>query len=190
MKHPLRRKQEMNKIKMAIITGMSYNDMVMLAALAILLIVVLIFINQGYRYQKLKEDLENYLNELNNQDRAIKRLEDDLREYMMGSKGLKDWSRMRQQMVELSDLPSFTETEKEYILKTYISRIKKDNVKVSGMNNGIKVSIESEEGIPFQAFYSTPKNIDPWKLKVNYTGGILEVRAPKSIMKTEEKDEE
>jgi len=164
------------------ITEMS---MVMFAVLVIVLILVVVFINQRYRYQKLREDLEGYLKGLKDQERAIKKLENDLREYVMGGKGLRDWSMIKQQineLNELSDLPSFTETENEYVLRTHLSRIKKDDVKVSGIKKGIKVSIDSKEDPPLQTLYSTPKDIDPHGLKVTYRGNILEIRAPKSIV--------
>jgi len=167
------------------ITEMS---MVMFAVLVIVLILVVVFINQRYRYQKLREDLEGYLKELKDQERAIKKLENDLREYVMGGKGLRDWSMLKQQINELSDLPSFTETENEYVLRTHLSRIKKDYVKVSGIKKGIKVSIDSKEGLPLQTLYSTPKDIDPHGLKVTYRGNTLEIRAPKSIVENNKKD--
>ena len=169
------------------ITEMS---VVILAVLVIVLILVVVFINQRYRYQKLREDLGNYLKELKDQERAINKLENDLREYVMGGKGLREWGMLKQQINELSDLPSFTETENEYILKTHLSRIKKDDVKVSGIKKGIKVSIDSKEDPPLQTLYSTPENIDPHGLKVAYRGNTLEIRAPKSIVENNEQDKE
>lgn len=158
----------------------SGSDVVVFVTLIIILVLVVLLMNQRQRYLRLRERVDSALQKLKEQEGAIKKLENDLREYVMGGKSLREWKIVKQQIEELSELPSFVEVEKEYILKMHLSMTKKDEVMVSGTKNGIKVTIDNKESPPLQAFYSTPKDIDPNGLKVTYKGNSLEIVAPKA----------
>ena len=158
----------------------SASDVLIFATLIIVLILVVLIMNQRHRYLRLRERVDTDLQKLKDQEGAIKKLENDLREYVMGGKSLREWKVVKQQIEELSELPSFVEVEKEYILKMHLSMTKKDDVMVSGVKNGIKVTIDNKENPPIQAFYSTAKDIDPNGLKVTYKGNSLEIVAPKA----------
>ncbi|MEA3255042.1 MAG: Hsp20/alpha crystallin family protein [Candidatus Altiarchaeota archaeon] len=166
------------------------TEIIIFPVLAIVLILVVLFINQRYRYQNLRDNLENNLRELQNQESSIKKLENEMREYIMSGKGIRDWGILKQQVNELSDLPSFAETEDEYVLKTHLSRIKKNHVQVSGIARGIKITVESTESPPLHVLYSTPSDIDPHGLKVIYKGTTLKIRAPKLVVKNKKSKKE
>ncbi|MBN2250861.1 MAG: Hsp20/alpha crystallin family protein [Candidatus Altiarchaeota archaeon] len=156
------------------------NDVMLFFTLLIVLLLVVLALNQRFRYQRLKDKLEGDLTKLDHQEASIKKLENDLREYVMGGKSLREWKVVKQQIEELSDLPSFAETEDGYLLKIHLSMSKKDDVRVSGVKDGVNVFIDSKEELPIQAFYSTPKEIDANSLKVTYKGNSLEIKAARA----------
>lgn len=158
----------------------SSSDVLIFFTLIIVFVLVTLVMNQRHRYMRLRERVDGDLQKLKDQEGAIKKLENDLREYVMGGKSLREWKIVKQQIEELSDLPSFVEVENAYVLKIHLSMTKKDDVMVSGVKNGIKVTIDNKENPALQAFYSTPKDIDPNGLKVTYKGNSLEILAPKS----------
>jgi len=164
------------------------NDVMLFSTLVIVLVLVVLAMNQRFKYQKLKENVDEGMKRVNEQDGLIKKLENDLREYVMGGKSLREWKIVKQQIDELSDLPSFSETEDGYILKMHLSMTKKDDVRVSGVKNGIKVVIGSKDEPPLSAFYATPRDIDPNGLKVTYKGNSLEIRATKATGEEEKKE--
>lgn len=156
------------------------SEIMLLSTLLIVLVLVVLAMNQRFKYQKLKLGVDEGMKRLSEQESLIKKLENDLREYVMGGKSLREWKVVKQQIDELSDLPSFSETEDSFLLKMHLSMTKKDDVRVSGVKNGIKVIIGSKDEPPLSAFYTTPKDIDPNGLKVTYRGNSLEIRATKS----------
>ncbi len=155
------------------------NDILLFFILIVILVLVVLSISQRNRYVRLSTGLDKDMDKVKEQEAAIKKLENDLREYVMGGKSLREWKVVKQQVEELSELPSFVETKNEYILKIHLSMAKKDDIRVSGSNNAIKISIDSKEGPPLQSTYTTPKNIDPNGMRVTYRGNSLEVTAPK-----------
>ncbi len=163
---------------------LSSNDIMLFFVLIVTLVLVVLAISQRNRYLKLSASLDKDMEKVKEQESAIKKLEDDLREYVMGGKSLREWKVVKQQVEELSELPSFVETKKEYILKIHLSMAKKDDIRVSGVSNGIKIAIDSKEGPPLQSTYTTPKEIDPNGMRVTYRGNSLEVTAPKVVAGT------
>lgn len=155
------------------------DDILLFFILIVILVLIVLAISQRNRYLKLSASLEKDLEKVKDQEAAIKKLENDLREYVMGGKSLREWKIVKQQVEELSELPSFTETKEEYILKIHLSMAKKDDIRVSGTSNAIKISIDSKDGPPLQSTYSTIKEIDPNGMRVTYKGNTLEVKAPK-----------
>jgi len=155
------------------------EDVLLFFVLIVILILIAFSMGQRNRYLKLSASLEKDLEKVREQEAAIKKLENDLRDYVMGGKSLREWKVVKQQVEELSDLPIFAETNEEYILKIHLSMAKKDDVRVSGTSNEIKISINSKDGPPLQSTYTTIKNIDPNGMRVTYKGNTLEVRAPK-----------
>jgi HSP20 family molecular chaperone IbpA len=155
------------------------DDILLFFILMVILVLIVLAISQRNRYKALSVGLEKDLDKVKEQEAAIKKLENDLREYVMGGKSLREWKVVKQQVEELSELPSFIETKDEYILKIHLSMAKKDDIRVSGTNNGIKISIDSKDGPPLQSTYTTIKNIDPNGMRVTYKGNSLEVKAPK-----------
>lgn len=159
--------------------SMGNNDILLFFILIVILVLVVLSISQRNRYLKLSTALDKDMDKVKEQEAAIKKLENDLREYVMGGKSLREWKVVKQQVEELSELPSFVETKNEYILKIHLSMAKKDDIRVSGSNNSIKISIDSKDGPPLQSTYTTPTNIDPNGMRVTYRGNSLEVTAPK-----------
>ena len=155
------------------------DEVLLFFILMVILVLIVFSISQRNRYLRLSASLEKDLDRVKDQEAAIKKLENDLREYVMGGKSLREWKVVKQQVEELSELPSFTETKDEYILKIHLSMAKKDDIRVSGTNNAIKISIDSKDGPPLQSTYTTIKNIDPNGMRVTYKGNSLEVKAPK-----------
>lgn len=155
------------------------DDVLLFFILIVILVLIVFSIGQRNRYQKLSASLEKDLDKVKEQEASIKKLENDLREYVMGGKSLREWKVVKQQVEELSELPSFTETKEEYILKIHLSMAKKDDIRVSGTNNTIKISIDSKDGPPLQSTYATIKDIDANGMRVTYKGNTLEVKAPK-----------
>lgn len=160
------------------------TDVFLLITLIVVLILVLVSINQRKKYLELDVNLQREVKRLEEQQQTIKKLEDNLRDYVMGGKSLTEWKKVKQQMEELSGLPSFTETADEYILKIHLSMTKKDDVRVTGVNRGIRITIESKDNPPLQSLYTTPTDIDISKMKVTYKGNTLEVKAPKAKTQT------
>lgn len=161
--------------------GASAGDVLLFSTLIIVLVLVVLALKQRQSYQRLSESLDSDLKKLKEQDGSIKKLENDFREYVMGGKSLREWKVVKQQIEELSELPSFTENPEEYILRLHLSMTKKDSVRLLGAKNGIKITVDSDTEPPIQAFYSTPKDIDPNGLKVTYRGNSLEIKAPKAV---------
>lgn len=168
------------------ILGGSASDTLLFATMLIVMVLVVLALLQRQKYNQLSEDLDGDLKKLREQDGAIKKLENDFREYVMGGKSLREWKVVKQQVEELTDLPSFLESAEDYTLRLHLSMTKKDNVRLLGAKNGIKLTVDSETGPPLQAFYSTPKDIDPNGLKVTYRGNSLEIRAPKAAVDVKE----
>lgn len=158
---------------------------IMFPVLVIILILMVAFINQRGKYQRLKETMEDNLKGVKGQENVVKKLEKDMRQYIMGGKGVRDWTMLKKQINDLSELPGFTEENGEYVVRTHLSRAKKNYVQVSGITDGIKVAINPKDELPLTIIYATPEAIDLHGLKVNYKDSILEIRAPKSIKSNE-----
>ncbi len=161
--------------------GASGSDILLFSTLIIVLVLVVLALRQRQSYQRLSESLDADLKKLKEQEGSIKKLENDFREYVMGGKSLREWKVVKQQIEELSELPSFTETPEDYVLRLHLSMTKKDNVRLLGAKNGVKLTVDSDTDPPIQAFYTTPKDIDPNGLKVTYRGNSLEIKAPKAV---------
>jgi hypothetical protein len=155
------------------------GDMMLVFSLLIIVLMLALSINQKKRYHKLGQALERQLKRIDEEQQRAKKLEDSMRDYVMGGSSLHEWKLIKQQADELAGLPSLAETQDEYILRIHLSMTKKDDVRVVGIDMGISVSIESKQELPIQTVYLTPGQIDPSKLKVTYKGNIVEIRAQK-----------
>lgn len=158
-----------------------FNDILLSSTIAIILILAVLSIRQFSRYNRLRDAIKTDLNELKRQEIAIKKIGEELKEYKIsGGEELEHWSRIEKELAELSQLPSLTENENEIILKTHISRARKDFVDVTATEKGINIHISDKES-PLHSSYAIPKRIDPSRLTVTYKGNTLEIRAPKII---------
>lgn len=158
--------------------GESY-ELVISLSITLLLILALWSIRQIYRYNRLRTAINADIRELKRQGIAIKRIEEDLKEYgISNSEGLEHWSKIEKELTELSQLPILTEMDNEIILKLHISHTKKDYVDVTATEKSIDINI-SDKASPIHSSYLIPKKIDPSSLSVTYKGNTLEIRAPR-----------
>lgn len=157
-----------------------FSDIVLFSTVAIILILTFLSLRQISRYSRLRDAVNMDLRELKRQETAIKRIEEELKKYRIGgTEELEHWSRIEAELAELSQLPILTETENEIILKTHISRSRKDFVDVSATEKSMDIHI-SDKASPLHSSYAIPGRIDPSKLTVTYKGNTLEIRAPKT----------
>jgi hypothetical protein len=166
------------------------GDMMLLFSLFIIVLLLALSLAQKKRYHKLGQALERQLKRIDEEQQRAKKLEDSMRDYVMGGSSLHEWKLIKEQVDELSGLPSFSETADEYVLRIHLSMTKKDDVRVVGIDMGISVSIESKQELPIQTVYLTPGQIDPSKLKVMYKNNIVEIRAKKMPEEAPKKAEE
>lgn len=160
---------------------LGFNDIVLFSTIAIILILAVLSIRQFSRYNRLRDAIKADLNELKRQEIAIKKIEEELKEYRIsGGEELEHWSRIEKELAELSQLPSLTETENDVVLKTHISRARKDFVDVTATEKSINIHI-SDKASPLHSSYAILRRIDPSRLTVTYKGNTLEIRAPKII---------
>ncbi|MEM2918256.1 MAG: Hsp20/alpha crystallin family protein [Candidatus Altiarchaeota archaeon] len=146
-----------------------------------LLLLVILFLytfSQMSRYNKLKKWLKKNLEETERQKEMIKWIEDEIEKCKKAQEGLDYWSNIKEELVELSKLPSLQEDEKEFILRIQISKLKKDKIDVIADKNAININLYEGE-TPLKATYHMPKPIDPNRLLISYKDNTLEVRAEK-----------
>lgn len=156
-----------------------FNDIVLLSAIAVILILAIFSLMQLYRYNRIRGAVNVELSELKRQEIAIKKIDKELEKYGISSGDeLEHWSRIEKELDELSQLPTLTETDNEVMLKVHISRAKKDYVDVIATEKTINIHI-SDKTSPLHSSYAIPKRIDPNRLTVTYKGNTLEIRAPK-----------
>jgi len=130
------------------------------------------------RYQKLRKWVKSNLEETKRQEETIKRIESETNNYKTAQEGLDYWSNIKEELVELSKLPSLREEETEFVLRIQISKLKKDKIDVIATGKEINVNIYEGE-TPLKSTYNLPKAIDPNRILISYKGNTLEVRAQK-----------
>ena len=99
-------------------------------------------------------------------------------------------------VTEWTPLVDVTEDEKEYVIKTELPEVKKEDVKVTVENGTLRITGErklekEEEGKryhrieraygSFERSFMLPEGTQPDKLTADYKDGVLKVHLPKSV---------
>ena len=99
-------------------------------------------------------------------------------------------------MTEWTPLVDVTEDEKEYVIKTELPEVKKEDVKVTVEDGTLRITGErklekEEEGKryhrieraygSFERSFMLPEGTQPDKLTADYKDGVLKVHLPKSV---------
>lgn len=99
-------------------------------------------------------------------------------------------------MTEWTPLVDVTEDEKEYVIKTELPEVKKEDVKVTVVDGTLRITGErklekEEEGKryhrieraygSFERSFMLPEGTQPDKLTADYKDGVLKVHLPKSV---------
>lgn len=160
------------------ITRYVSNENILLFIIVLFVIFFIYLVLQIGRYKNLRKWLKSNLEETKRQEEMIKTIGADIDKYKKSQEGLDYWSNIKEELVELSKLPSLREEENEFILKVQISKLKKDNIDV--IANGQEININIYEGeVPLKSTYHLPKAIDPNRILISYKGNTLEIRAQK-----------
>ncbi len=154
------------------------TENIMLFVILLLIILLIYSLLQIGRYKKLQIWVKSNLEETKRQEETIKTLETEIEKYKKAQEGLDYWSNIKEELVELSKLPSLKEEENEFVLRLQISKLKKENIDVIATGNEININIY-EGDTPLKATYHLPKTIDPNRILISYKGNTLEVRAQK-----------
>jgi HSP20 family molecular chaperone IbpA len=159
---------------------LNFYKLELLLGLILLLLFTLIlsFLNQRNRYGRLKKWIKQNRKELKRQEDLMYEIEKKIDAYKKSQESLGYWGRIKDELTELSKLPTLKEEEKEFVLKTQISKLKKDITDVTATEKEININIY-EGNTPLKCSYSLPKKINPSKLTITYKGNTLEIRAPK-----------
>ncbi len=153
----------------------------LLLAFILLLIIALILslLNQRDRYKRLKEFAKKGIERIKAQETLLQNLEKEVNKIKKSQEGLDYWSTLKDELGELSKLPLLEEQGNEIILRTQLSKLKKDDVDVTATPDEIEVSIYADK-TPLKCSYSLPTKINPNKLIVTYKGNTLEIHAQKA----------
>ena len=99
-------------------------------------------------------------------------------------------------VTEWTPLVDVTEDEKEYVIKTELPEVKKEDVKVTVVDGTLRITGErklekEEEGKryhrieraygSFERSFMLPEGTQPDKLTADYKDGVLKVHLPKSV---------
>ena len=160
---------------------LGYYQLEILLAFILLLFIILVisFLNQRSRYKRLRKWIKQGNERVKSRDDSMQKLEKKVNTLKKSQEGLNYWSSIRGELGELSKLPSLEEKEDEIILKTQLSKLKKDDTDVTATPEEIKINIYSER-IPLKCSYHLPAKINPNKLVITYKGNTLEIHAPKA----------
>lgn len=156
-----------------------YKIEFLLALIFILLLILIISLfNQKERYERLKKWIIKHRDEMKRQEEIMKEIEEKVEKYEKSQEGMGYWLRIKEEIGELSKLPSLSEEDNQLVLKIQISNLKKDKTDVTATSREIKINIY-EGDMPLKCSYFLSKNIDPSRLTITYKGNTLEIRAPK-----------
>lgn len=153
-------------------------ELILLVVILSFILLILYTFTQIGRYKNLKRWLGKNLEETRRQEAEIRKIAEDTEKYKKAQEGLDYWGDIKEELVELSKLPSIEESENEIILRIHVSKLKKEKIDVTATDKEINVNLY-EGQTPLKCVYSLPSKIDPNKLIISYKGNTLEIKAQK-----------